>query len=187
MDKIRCPWCEKDDLYRNYHDTVWGIPEWDSKKLFGKLCLDGAQAGLSWYTILKKMPAYELAFAGWDPEKIVRFNAKDIQRLMHDSGIVRNKLKIESAIKNAKAYCTLADQGIEFNQYLWKFVDGNPIINQFKRNEDVPPSTPLSDAISKALKKDGFSFVGTTIIYAYMQAIGMVNDHLVQCWTRNKN
>jgi DNA-3-methyladenine glycosylase I len=180
----RCPWCLKDQTYIDYHDKVWGFPEHDDLKLFEKICLDGAQAGLSWHTILIRTEGYRKAFDGWDAEKIARYGEKEIERLMNDSGIIRNRQKIQSAIKNAQAYLQIREHGT-FNDFLWKHVDHKPVINHWKEMKQVPASTPLSDAVSKDLKKVGFSFVGTTIVYAFMQAVGMVDDHLVTCWRRS--
>ncbi|MDF2179738.1 DNA-3-methyladenine glycosylase I [Aliiglaciecola sp. CAU 1673] len=181
MELIRCGWVSDDPLYRKYHDDVWGRPQWDSKTLFAKLCLDGQQAGLSWITILKKQANYEAAFYDFDPDKIAAFDESDVERLLLNPGIVRNRLKVWSIIKNARAYLAMVEQGEDFSEFLWKFVGGTPIQNRWTDLSQVPASTPESDAMSKALKKRGFSFVGSTICYAFMQAVGMVNDHLVQC------
>ena len=179
--KGRCPWCGNEPLYVAYHDNEWGVPEYDSRALFEKLCLDGAQAGLSWWTILSKRENYREAFAYFDPSIMAQFDDDYHQVLMQNAGIVRNKLKIEAFRSNARAYLKLLDQGQDFTEYLWKFVDGRPIVNKIKSREDYIVNTPLSDKISKQLKKDGFKFVGSTIVYAFMQAVGIVNDHLVQC------
>ena len=180
-DPQRCPWCGTDPLYVHYHDTVWGRPEYDDLALFEKLCLDGQQAGLSWLTILRKQENYRAAYAGFDPERIVRFTENDIEQLLKNPGIVRNRLKVQSVIKNARGYLALREQGESFSSFLWQFVDGQPIQNHWQRFEQVPTTTPESEAMSKALKKAGFTFVGPTIVYAFMQATGMVNDHLVYC------
>jgi DNA-3-methyladenine glycosylase I len=177
----RCPWCGTDPLYVHYHDTVWGRPEYNDLALFEKLCLDGQQAGLSWLTILRKQENYQEAYAGFDPERIVRFTENDIEQLLQNPGIVRNRLKVQSVIKNARGYLALREQGESFSSFLWQFVDGQPIQNHWQRFEQVPTTTPESEAMSKALKKAGFTFVGPTIVYAFMQATGMVNDHLVYC------
>ena len=177
----RCPWCGTDPLYVHYHDTVWGRPEYDDQALFEKLCLDGQQAGLSWITILRKQESYRQAYAGFDPEQIVRFDEDDIARLMADPGIIRNRLKVHSIIRNARGFLALRDQGISFSEFLWQFVNGRPIQNRWQTLAEVPVTTPESEAMSKALKKAGFNFVGPTIVYAFMQATGMVNDHLVSC------
>lgn len=177
----RCHWCSDDPVYQQYHDEVWGVPEYDSQQLFEKLCLDGQQAGLSWITILKKQQNYEKAFANFDPYKIARFSDAKVEKLMQNSGIVRNRLKIQSIIKNAKGYIELEKQGIDFSEFLWGFVGGEPIQNAWQDSSEVPVMTVESEAMSKALKKAGFTFVGPTICYAFMQAVGMVNDHLVTC------
>ena len=183
----RCPWCLKDDRYKHYHDTVWGIPEHDDRKLFAKLVLDGAQAGLSWYTILVRMEGYAKAFDEWDAERIARYGPKDIERLMNDPGIIRNRAKVKSAITNAQAYLRIMEQGKgSFDGFLWRHVDHVPLVNQWTNSAQVPTRTAVSDALSKDLKKAGFSFVGTTIVYVYMQAIGMVDDHLTDCWRRDR-
>jgi DNA-3-methyladenine glycosylase I len=177
----RCPWCGTDPLYVHYHDTVWGRPEYGSEALFEKLCLDGQQAGLSWITILRKQQGYRDAYAGFDPEVIARFTEQDEARLMQNPEIIRNRLKVRSVVTNARSYLELQETGIEFTTFLWQFVDGQPIQNRWQRFEDVPAITKESEAMSRALKKAGFTFVGPTIVYAFMQATGMVNDHLVQC------
>jgi DNA-3-methyladenine glycosylase I len=181
---VRCAWAslEKEPLMAVYHDTEWGVPEHDDAKLFAKLILDGAQAGLSWVTILRKREGYQKAFHNFDAEKIARYGKRDIERLMNDAGIIRNKLKIESAISNAKAYLALRERGESFDEFLWKFVDGKTIVNKWKTSKQVPADTKESQAMSKALKKEGFRFVGPTIVYAFMQAVGMVNDHTIDCF-----
>lgn len=180
---MRCSWCGTEPIYVEYHDNVWGRPQYDSRVLFEKLCLDGQQAGLSWITILKKQAGYERAFANFNPEVIASYSEQDIERLMNDSGIVRNRLKINSIIKNARAFNTYETEHGEgrFGQFLWQFVGGKPKVNQWTEMSQVPSSTEESERMSKALKKLGFSFVGPTICYAFMQAVGMVNDHLVSC------
>lgn len=178
---VRCDWCGTDPLYIEYHDTEWGVPEFDDRQLFAKLILDGAQAGLSWITILRKRESYWEAFDRFDPEKIVRYDDAKIAELLQNPGIVRNKLKVQSAIKNARGYLDIMEQDGSFSQFLWQFVDGRPIQNSWKTMAEVPTQTAESDAMSKTLKKQGFTFVGPTIIYAFMQAVGMVNDHLVEC------
>lgn len=179
--QARCAWCGNDPLYQRYHDEEWGVPLHDDTRLFEFLILEGAQAGLSWITILKKREAYRQAYQGFDPETVARFGPREIQRLLANPGIVCNRLKIESSIGNARAFLQVQDQFCSFDRYIWDFVDGQPIINRFKTLAEVPASTPLSETISKDLKKRGFKFVGPTIIYAFMQATGMVNDHLVDC------
>ncbi|MEM9813504.1 MAG: DNA-3-methyladenine glycosylase I [Pseudomonadota bacterium] len=181
MSVNRCPWCGTDKVYTSYHDTEWGVPEWDSRALWEKLILDGFQAGLSWITILRKRDAFRAAFAGFDPERVAAFGEEDIARLLSDPGIVRHRGKIEATIKSANLYLEIeADQG--FSTYLWSYVDGAPVQNTYARMEDVPAFTPLSEQISKDLKARGFRFVGPTIVYAAMQAMGLVNDHLTGCF-----
>jgi DNA-3-methyladenine glycosylase I len=175
-----CPWA-KNDLAIAYHDREWGVPQHDDRVLFEFLILEGAQAGLSWDTILKKRERYREVFAGFDPRKVAKFDAKKKAALMLDAGIVRNRLKIDSAVTNAKAFLRVQKEFGSFDRYIWQFVGGEPIVNKRRSMKDVPARTPESDAMSKALKKRGFKFVGTTICYAYMQAVGMVNDHLVTC------
>jgi DNA-3-methyladenine glycosylase I len=173
----RCGWCGTDPLYVHYHDTDWGVPEYDSRALFEKLILDGFQAGLSWITILRKRENFRKAFDGFNPEVIVKYDAKKIESLMLDAGIVRNRLKIVGTVESAKIYLTIPD----FSGYLWDFIDGKPIQNQFKSMKQVPTATPVAEKISKDLKKRGFKFVGPTIVYAFMQACGLINDHMVDC------
>ena len=181
MQVNRCGWVSEDPLYQHYHDTVWGRPEYDAKQLFAKLCLDGQQAGLSWITILKKQQNYEQLFAGFEPSLIVEFDQVKVEALMLEPGIVRNRLKINSIIKNAKAYMAFVEQGNDFSNFLWDLVGGSPKISHFENLSQVPAQTPESEAMSKALKKLGFNFVGPTICYAFMQAVGMVNDHTTDC------
>ncbi len=186
--KTRCAWCEKDDLYRKYHDEEWGIPVYDDAKLFEFLILETFQAGLSWYTILKRREAFRAAFDHFDYKKIATYSEDKIQELMQDEGIIRNKLKVNSAVTNAQAFIKVQKEFGSFSNYIWKFVNGLPIDNRRKSLSEIPATTPLSDAISKDLKKRGFKFVGSTIVYANMQAIGMVNDHVEDCWTKkNQN
>lgn len=177
----RCEWVGKDKIYQDYHDQVWGRPVLESEELFAKLCLDGQQAGLSWITILKKQHNYEAAFFNFEPQKIVQMSDADLVAQQHNAGIVRNKLKIQSIYKNAKAYLALQEQGTNFSDFIWQFVDGKTRVNAWGDIAQVPVSTPQSDAMAKALKKAGFSFVGTTICYAFMQAVGLVNDHTTDC------
>lgn len=180
--KKRCSWCSEDSVYQNYHDTEWGVPQNNERKLFELLCLEGAQAGLSWITILKKRENYRKAFNAFDPEKIALYDAKKVTLLLQDKGIVRNKLKVNAFITNARAYLAMVEKGETLNSFLWDFVDGLPIQNRWKRMAEVPVSTPLSETICKELKRRGYKFVGATICYAYMQAIGMVNDHTTDCY-----
>ncbi|MEJ2515442.1 MAG: DNA-3-methyladenine glycosylase I [Gammaproteobacteria bacterium] len=182
-DPGRCPWSLGiSDAYLAYHDTEWAVPARDDATQFEFLVLESAQAGLSWSTILHKREGYRRAFAGFDPGKVARFNARSIARLMNDAGIVRNRLKIEAAINNARRFLDVRDAFGAFSDYLWDFVDGKPVVNRWRRQEQVPASTPLSDVISRDLKARGFRFVGTTIVYAHLQATGLVNDHLVSCF-----
>ena len=181
----RCPWCLKDQAYMDYHDNVWGRAEHDDRALFAKLVLDGAQAGLSWHTILIRTEGYRKAFDNWNAEKIARYGTKDVERLLGDPGIIRNRAKVDSAIKNAQAYLRIMESGKgSFDRFLWKHVDHAPVVNHWKELRHIPASTEVSDAMSKDLKKHGFNFVGTTIVYAFMQAVGIVDDHLVTCWRR---
>jgi DNA-3-methyladenine glycosylase I len=180
--QIRCGWSEGDPIYVAYHDKEWGVPVHDDRTLFEFLLLEGAQAGLSWITILKKRQAYRKAFAGFDPTKVARFDARRVERLLQDPGIVRNRLKLESAVKNARAFLDVQDEFGSFDAYQWQFVNGEPIVNRRKSLSEIPARTKESDAFSKDLKRRGFSFVGTTIMYAHMQAVGMVNDHIVSCF-----
>ncbi len=177
----RCPWCGSDALYTHYHDTVWGRPEYDDLALFEKLCLDGQQAGLSWITILRKQESYRRAYDGFDPEKIVHYDDRKITELLADPGIVRNRLKVQSIIKNARGFLEFRDKGVSFSEFLWSFVDHKTRQNHWLSMDQVPVTTAESEAMSRALKKAGFTFVGPTIVYAFMQATGMVNDHLLQC------
>ncbi|NQU30955.1 MAG: DNA-3-methyladenine glycosylase I [Anaerolineae bacterium] len=179
---IRCPWPTNDPLYIRYHDEEWGLPVHDERKLLAKLILDGAQAGLSWITILRKRENYWEAFDQFDAEKMARYDEKKIAELMGNAGIVRNRQKINSTIKNAQSYLRLKDELGSFDDYLWGFVGGKPIINTLQTEKDYLAISPESEAMSKDLKKRGFSFVGPTICYAFMQAVGMVNDHVVSCF-----
>ncbi|VAX02250.1 DNA-3-methyladenine glycosylase [hydrothermal vent metagenome] len=182
-NKCRCAWVPANDsLYIAYHDEEWGVPEYDDRRLFEMLLLEGAQAGLSWITILRKRENYRRLFDDFDAEKIARYRPKKIASLLDDPGIVRNRLKVNAAIGNARAYLEIRDEFGSFSDYLWQFVNGEPIINEWKKLSDVPASTAQSDTMSKALKKRGFKFVGTTICYAFMQAVGMVNDHTTDCF-----
>ena len=177
----RCDWCGEDPLYQKYHDEEWGVPTFDEATLFEFLILEGAQAGLSWITVLRKRENYRNAFHQFNPEKIARYSENKIQRLKLDAGIIRNELKIRSAVTNAQRYFELCDEKDSLSNYLWDFVDGKPIQNNWKSLKNIPANTALSDTISKDLKKRGFKFVGSTIVYAYMQSMGLVNNHLVSC------
>ena len=178
----RCDWAGSDPLYVGYHDTEWGVPLHDDRALFEFLVLEGAQAGLSWLTILRKRENYRRAFARFDPEQVARFDRRRIQRLLADPGIIRNRQKIEAAIGNARAFLALQEEFGSFDAYIWAYVDGKPVQNRWRRLADLPAKTPLSEAMSKDLARRGFRFVGPTICYAHMQATGMVNDHLVGCF-----
>jgi DNA-3-methyladenine glycosylase I len=182
----RCPWSTSDPLYLRYHDREWGVPVHDDRKLFEMLLLEGAQAGLSWITILKKRENYRKAFDGFSAEAVARYNRRKVKQLLSDEGIVRNRLKIEGTIKNARAFIEVQREFGSFDRYIWRFVDGRPILNRWKSLKDIPARTPLSDAMSKDLKKRGFAFVGSTICYAFMQAVGMVNDHTTGCFLHGK-
>jgi DNA-3-methyladenine glycosylase I len=177
----RCPWCEGFDLYRHYHDTEWGVPLRDDAALFELLNLEGAQAGLSWSTVLKKRESYRLAFDHFDAGKIARYDERKVAELLANPGIVRNRLKVAATITNAKAYLAMRDSGQRLSDFVWQFVGGQPIQHQRQSLAEVPSQTPASDDMSQALRKAGFKFVGSTICYAFMQASGMVNDHLVSC------
>ena len=183
--KIRCAWCEKDDLYRDYHDNEWGNPVYDDDKLFEFLVLETFQAGLSWYTILKKRDNFRKAFDFFDYKKIANYNENKVTALLQDAGIIRNQLKIRGTIANAIAFIKVQEEFGSFSKYIWNFTGGKPIVNHYKTMKDLPATTPLSDAISKDLKKRGFKFfVGSTVFYAHMQATGMVDDHVADCWKR---
>jgi DNA-3-methyladenine glycosylase I len=191
IEPTRCPWCGTDADYIRYHDEEWGVPIRDDRKLFALLILEGAQAGLSWLTILRRREGYFRAFDDFNPERIVRYGEADIARLMADAGIIRNRRKIESTIGNAKAYLALAAERSPaknpLSDWLWAFVDGNPIINRPKTLSEVPTVTPLAELISNELKRRGFSFVGPTIVYAFMQSAGLVDDHIVDCFRKTKS
>ena len=182
----RCPWGDTHPLYVEYHDTEWGVPTHDDQLLFEAIVLDGAQAGLSWLTILKKRERYRRAFSGFDPQKVARFDDRRVEQLLGDDGIVRNRLKIRSAIANARAFLAIQEEFGSFDAFIWGFVDGKSKQNAWRRMNQVPATTPDSDAMSAELKRRGFSFVGSTICYAFMQAIGMVNDHLVSCFRHSE-
>ncbi|MCL2573940.1 MAG: DNA-3-methyladenine glycosylase I [Defluviitaleaceae bacterium] len=180
--KTRCCWASGKEVFHDYHDNEWGRPVHDDRKLFEMLILEGVQAGLSWETVLKKREAYREAFDGFDPHKIVLYDDKKVEELMANKGIIRNRLKIKSAITNARVFLETVEKYGSFDRFIWSYVDYAPIVNHIEKMEDIPATTPLSDRISKDMKKMGFKFVGSTIIYAYMQAVGMVNDHMVGCF-----
>ncbi len=182
MVQQRCEWGNSSTLYIEYHDSEWGVPVHDKRKLFEFLILEGAQAGLSWSTILNKRQAYIQAFDNFEPAKVASYDDAKVQALLANSGIVRNRLKIQAAIQNARSFLKVQDQYRSFDIYIWQFVDGKPIQNSWKSLQEIPPTTKESDAMSKELKKRGFTFVGSTICYAFMQAVGMVNDHTVDCF-----
>lgn len=184
---IRCGWVTDDPLYIDYHDHEWGVPIYDGLELFELLNLEGAQAGLSWITILKKRECYREVFDNFDPNKIVRYNKQKIAKLMANPGIVRHELKINSVVTNARAFLTMQEQGIDFAEYLWRYVEGVPVKNNWSQLKQIPAKTTISDAMSKDLKKCGFKFVGSTICYAFMQAAGMVNDHVTDCFRYKKS
>jgi DNA-3-methyladenine glycosylase I len=178
---IRCDWCGTDPIYQKYHDEEWGLPCFDEQTLFEFLILEGAQAGLSWITILKKRENFRRAYSNFNPQKMARFNEKKVLGLLQDKGIIRNELKIRSAIHNAQRYLDLCDSQSSLSDFLWQFIDGAPIRNKWKLHQQIPATTAISDTISREMKKRGFKFFGSTICYAFMQATGMVNDHLVNC------
>nr|WP_208560783.1 DNA-3-methyladenine glycosylase I [Marinilactibacillus kalidii] len=177
----RCAWVTEEPLYIDYHDLEWGKPLYDDQRLFEMLCLEGAQAGLSWWTILQRREGYRRAFADFDPAKIVQFDEDTVQALMQNEEIIRNQLKIRSVLTNARAYLKILESGQSFSDYIWQFVDHQQVVNHWDKPGEVPATTEISTQMSKQLKKDGFKFVGPTICYAYMQAVGMVNDHLTTC------
>lgn len=183
--KNRCTWCEKDDLYRNYHDNEWGKPVYDDETIFEFLILETFQAGLSWYTVLAKRENFRKAFDNFDLLKIANYSENKITALAENTGIIRNKLKIKATVTNAQAFIKIQEEFGSFSKYIWDFVDGKPIDNKPKTLSEVPATTEISDKLSKDLKKRGFKFVGSTVVYAHMQATGMVNDHVLDCWTRD--
>jgi len=180
--KTRCEWCGTEPLYVEYHDNEWGVPVHDDRRLFEMLILEGAQAGLNWLTILRKRENYRKAFGNFDAKKIAQYDKAKVAKLLADPGIVRNRLKIAATIQNARAFLNVQKEFGSFDRYIWQFVDGKPMKNRWKNLKEIPPRTAESDAMSKDLKKRGFSFVGSTICYAFMQAVGMVNDHMVRCF-----
>jgi DNA-3-methyladenine glycosylase I len=182
MPKTRCAWAGTEPIYVEYHDTEWGVPVRDERTLFEFLVLEGAQAGLSWITILKRREGYREAFDGFDPERVARFSEKKVELLLQNPRIIRNRLKVQSAVTNARAFLKVQDEFGGFAPYQWSLVNNRPLVNRHRHTQDVPARTELSDAWSRDLKKRGFSFVGSTIVYAHMQAVGMVNDHLVSCF-----
>jgi DNA-3-methyladenine glycosylase I len=185
VERERCDWCGTDPLYRAYHNEEWGVPAHEDRRLFEMLILEGAQAGLAWITILRKREAYRRAFEAFDPGKVAEFDAEKIQSLLLDPGIVRNRLKIHSAVSNARAFLATQAEFGSFDSYLWRFVDGQPRINHWATLADIPSVTPEAESLSRDLKRRGFRFVGPTIIYAFMQSVGLVDDHVIHCWKRN--
>ena len=185
-EKVRCPWCRGDALYMAYHDEEWGKPCHDDRALFEFLVLEGAQAGLSWITVLRRRDAYRRAFADFAPELVAAFDEAKVESLMQDQGIVRNRAKIKSAIRNASCFLDVQREFGSFDRYIWSFIGGEPIVNRFSFGDPVPAETDISRQMSRDLKKRGFSFVGPTICYAYMQAVGMVDDHYLECWLRQE-
>lgn len=181
MDSKRCGWVTTDPLYLEYHDKEWGVPTTDARELFEMLCLEGQQAGLSWITVLKKRENYRRAFHNFDPQRVAAMTEQDVEMLLQDSGIIRHRGKIEAIINNAKAYLAMKAAGEDFTTFIWQFVENKPLLNHWQALSEVPAKTEISDAMSKALKKKGFKFIGSTICYAFMQACGLVNDHLVDC------
>jgi len=185
-EKVRCAWCLKFDQYIEYHDKEWGVPVHDDRIHFEFLILEGAQAGLSWSTILKKREGYRKTFADFDPQKVARFTEARIEKILQDPGIVRNRLKVRGAVNNAKRFLEVQKEFGNFDRYIWSFVNGKPIVNKWKTLNEILPTTKESDALSKDLIKRGFKFVGSTVMYAHMQACGLVNDHLIDCWRYNR-
>ena len=185
-EKIRCKWCVGIPIYEQYHDEEWGVPVFEDQKLFEFLILETFQAGLSWITVLKKRESFRLAFDDFDYKKVALYSEEKVQELLQDSGIIRNQLKIRAAVSNALAFMEIQKEFGSFSKYIWQFVDGKPIINNLKSVSEIQATTPLSDAISKDLKKRGLKFVGSTVIYAHMQATGIVNDHVQDCWKRSE-
>ncbi|NJO01900.1 MAG: DNA-3-methyladenine glycosylase I [Bacteroidia bacterium] len=185
QEKTRCDWCLKDQTYKDYHDQEWGVPEHNDARLFELLNLEGAQAGLSWYTVLTKRENYRTVFDQWDAEKIVTYNAAKVEQLLLNPGIIRNRLKIQGVITNAQVYLNIRERYGSFDHYIWQFTNYQTLTNYWQQMAEVPAKTEVSDQMSKALKKEGFKFVGSTICYAFMQAVGMVDDHLAYCWRRN--
>lgn len=184
---IRCAWCGTEQIYIDYHDKEWGIPLHDDRRLFEMLILEGMQAGLSWITVLKKREAFREAFDNFDVKKVSKYTEEKVEELMQNEKIIRNRRKITAAIANAKAFIEIQKEFGSFDKFIWDYVDNKPIVNRFKKLEEMPANTPLSDKISKDLKKRGFNFVGTTIIYSFMQAVGMVDDHITACFCHTDN
>ncbi|WP_374449868.1 DNA-3-methyladenine glycosylase I [Cloacibacterium normanense] len=186
MEVVRCAWCEKDDLYRNYHDEEWGKPIYDDETIFEFLILESFQAGLSWYTILSKRENFRAAFDDFDYQKIAQYSDEKVEELIQNAGIIRNRLKILATINNAQKFMEVQKEFSSFSKYIWGFVNHQPIINRPKTLKEVPATTEISDALAKDLKKRGFKFMGSTVVYAHMQATGMVNDHVEDCWIKTQ-
>ena len=186
MEVVRCAWCEKDDLYRNYHDEEWGKPIYDDETIFEFLILESFQAGLSWYTILSKRENFRAAFDDFDYQKIAQYSDEKVEELIQNAGIIRNRLKILATINNAQKFMEVQKEFSSFSKYIWGFVNHQPIINRPKTLKEVPATTEISDALAKDLKKRGFKFMGATVVYAHMQATGMVNDHVEDCWIKTQ-
>jgi DNA-3-methyladenine glycosylase I len=182
MQRTRCEWVGQEEIYIRYHDIEWGVPVHDDIRFFESLILDGAQAGLSWLTILKRRNNYRRAFGGFDPAVVADYTPEKVDELLLDTGIIRNRMKVESAVRNARAFLAVQEKYGRFDSYIWRFVDGKPLINKWRNMAELPATSPQSEAMSKDLKKRGFSFVGPTICYAFMQAVGMVNDHTIDCF-----
>jgi DNA-3-methyladenine glycosylase I len=182
--KVRCSWVSNDPMYIHYHDNEWGIAQYDSLKLFEKICLEGQQAGLSWITVLKKREEYRRCFFNFDPHKIIQLTTEDIEHLLENNGLIRHRLKLNSIVRNAHAYLNMQKNGEDFSSFIWSFVDYKPIINHFNHKSELPVSTDISEKMSKALRNKGFSFVGSTICYAFMQSMGLVNDHFENCYKK---
>jgi DNA-3-methyladenine glycosylase I len=178
----RCPWCLGKEDYVRYHDEEWGVPVWDDKKQFEFLVLESAQAGLSWYTVLRKRENYRKSYRQFDPVQVAKFGEKEIAEMLQDAGLIRNRAKLEASVNNARLFLDIQAKHGSFSNYIWEFVDGRPIVNRFKDMKELPASTPISDKLAKDLKQQGFKFLGTTIVYAHMQATGLVNDHIVSCF-----
>jgi len=183
-EQVRCAWCGSDPLYVAYHDQEWGVPAHDDRRLFELLVLEGAQAGLSWITVLRRREAYRRAFAGFDPAAVAEFGPGRVEALLQDPGIIRNRLKVTSAVANARAFLAVQAEFGSFDAYLWRAVDGRPVVNRWRSPAEIPAETPAAHALSRDLRRRGFSFVGPTIVYAYMQAAGLVDDHVLGCWKR---
>lgn len=185
-DIHRCPWCLGKEDYVKYHDEEWGVPVWDDNKQFEFLVLESAQAGLSWYTVLRKRENYREAYRQFDPQQVARFGEQDIAAMLQNAGLIRNRAKLEASVNNARIFLELQARHGSFSNYIWSFVDGKPVINHFREMKDLPASTPVSDKLARDLKQKGFKFLGTTVVYAHMQATGLVNDHIISCFRHSE-